>query len=97
LGEPADAAADYDTRYLQHFSSYMSRDSRSGFQPCIVSNWWRSFADHGLDGLRDRPQAAKKPIYGKATNNRILALLDEPPPQGYAVGGSVANRSIGRR
>jgi hypothetical protein len=97
FGEPADAAADYDTRYLQHFSSYVSRDSRSGFQPCIVSNWRRRFADHGLGGLRDRPRAAKKPIYDKATNKRILALLDEPPPQGYAVDGCVADRSIGRR
>ena len=26
----------------------------------------------------------KKPIYGKATNKRILALLDKPPPRGYA-------------
>jgi hypothetical protein len=40
-----------------------------------------------FDGLRDRPRAAKKPIYGKAT---------KPPPQGYAVDESVADRSIGR-
>ena len=53
-------------------------------QPRIVSNWRRRFADHGLDGLRDRPRAGKKPIYGKATNKRILALLDKPPPAGYA-------------
>src|SRR5712692_7216518 len=55
-----------------------------GVQPRIVSNWRRRFADHGLDGLRDRPRAGKKPIYGKATNKRILALLDKPPPAGYA-------------
>ncbi len=30
-----------------------------------------------------RPRAGKKPIYGKATNKRILALLDKPPPRGY--------------
>jgi transposase len=53
-------------------------------QPRIVSNWRRRFADHGLGGLNDRPRAGKKPIYGAATNRRILALLDEPPPQGYA-------------
>ena len=34
--------------------------------------------------MKDRPRAGKKPIYGKATNKRILALLDKPPPQGYA-------------
>src|SRR5205814_6750855 len=55
-----------------------------GVQPRIVSNWRRRFADHGLDGLEDRPRAGKQPIYGKATNKRILALLDKPPPAGYA-------------
>jgi transposase len=54
-----------------------------GVQPRIVSNWRRRFADHGLGGLKDRPRAGKKPIYGKATNNRILALLEKPPSQGY--------------
>src|ERR1700730_9969627 len=55
-----------------------------GVQPRIVSNWRRRFADHGLRGLSERPRAGKKPIYGKATNKRILALLDKPPPAGYA-------------
>jgi len=55
-----------------------------GVQPRIVSNWRRRFAEHGLDGLKERPRAGKKPIYGKATNKRILALLDQPPPQGFA-------------
>jgi transposase len=26
-----------------------------GVQPRMVSNWPRRFADHGLDGLKDRP------------------------------------------
>src|SRR5947208_13630539 len=55
-----------------------------GVQPRIVSNWRRRFADHGLEGLKDRPKAGKTPIYGRATNKRILALLDQPPPAGYA-------------
>src|ERR1700726_569016 len=54
-----------------------------GVQPRIVSNWRRRFADHGLAGLKDRPRGSKKPIYGTATNKRILALLDKPPPRGY--------------
>jgi len=54
-----------------------------GVQPRIVSNWRRRFADHGLGGLKDRPRASKKPIYGKETNKRILALLEKAPPQGY--------------
>src|ERR1700726_507487 len=53
-------------------------------QPHIVSNWRRRFADHGLAGLKDRPRGSKKPIYGTATNKRILALLDKAPPHGYA-------------
>src|SRR5436190_15175871 len=55
-----------------------------GVQPRIVSNWRRRFAERGLGGLKDHPRAGKTPIYGKATNKRILALLEKPPPQGYA-------------
>ena len=55
-----------------------------GVQPRIVTNWRRRFADHGLDGLENRPRAGKKPIYGQATNKRILALLDQQVPKGYA-------------
>jgi transposase len=54
-----------------------------GVQPRIVSNWRARFADHGLGGLKDLPRAAKKRIYDRATNKRILALLEKPPPQGY--------------
>lgn len=32
-----------------------------GVQPRIVSNWRRRFAEHGLDGLKERPRAGKKP------------------------------------
>src|SRR6476660_6643916 len=53
-------------------------------QPCIVSHWRRRFAERGLGGLKDRPRAGKKPMYGKATNKRILVLLEKPPPAGYA-------------
>jgi transposase len=55
-----------------------------GVQPRIVSKWRWRFAEHGLGGLEERPRAGKTPIYGKATNKRILALLDQPPPPGYA-------------
>jgi transposase len=70
----------------------MAADGRStrsiaeevGVQPRIVSNWRRRFADHCLAGLEDLPRGGKEPIYGQATNRRILALLDKPPPAGYA-------------
>src|ERR1700693_4580233 len=55
-----------------------------GVEPRIVSNWRRRFADHGLGGLKNLPRVGKKPIYGKATNKRILGLLDKPPPTGFA-------------
>ena len=54
-----------------------------GVQPRIVSNWRRRFADHGLGGLKDLPKGGKKQIYGKATNKRIVALLNKAPPAGY--------------
>jgi transposase len=55
-----------------------------GVRPRIVSDWRRRFADQGLEGLKEKRRPGKKPIYGKATNKRILSLLDRPPPKGYA-------------
>ncbi len=55
-----------------------------GVQPRIVSHWRRRFADEGLAGLEDKPRPGKMPIYTKATGKRILALLDKPPPAGFA-------------
>jgi len=55
-----------------------------GVQPRIVSNWRRRFADYGLEGLKEKRRSGRKPIYGKVANKRILALLDKPPPEGYA-------------
>src|SRR5579883_720197 len=55
-----------------------------GVQPRIVSHWRRRFADEGLAGLADKPRPGKMPIYTKATGKRILALLDKPPPSGFA-------------
>src|SRR5689334_24722270 len=46
-----------------------------GVQPRIVSNWRWRFAEHGLGGLKGRPRASRKRIYGKATDKRILALF----------------------
>jgi len=66
-----------------------------GVQPRIVSHWRRRFAEHGLGGLKDRLRAGKKPIYGKATNKRILALLEKPPPQGYARWTGLLAKALG--
>jgi hypothetical protein len=54
------------------------------------------FADRGLDGLNNKPHPGKKPIYTEATNKRILALLDQPPPPGYARwSGPLLARALG--
>ena len=53
-------------------------------EPRVVSTWRHRFADHGLEGLVDKPKPGKLPIYGEAANKRILALLEQPPPKGYA-------------
>src|SRR3989442_11636919 len=55
-----------------------------GVQPRIVSLWRHRYADYGLEGLRDKPRPGKQPIYTKATDKRILKLLDKPSPQGFA-------------
>src|ERR1700737_3695919 len=60
--------------------------SEVGVQPRIVSLWRRRYADHGLEGLKDKPRPGKQPIYTKATDKRILRLLDKPPPRGLHAG-----------
>ena len=55
-----------------------------GVQPRIVSLWRHRYADHGLEGLQDKPRPGKQPIYTKTTDKRILKLLDKPSPQGFA-------------
>jgi len=54
-----------------------------GVQPRIVSLWRRRYADHGLDGLKDKPRPGKKPLYTPTRDKRILELLDKPPPTGF--------------
>src|ERR1700735_4764132 len=49
-----------------------------GVQPRIVSRWRHRYADHGLDGLKDKPRPGKEPLYTSATDKRILELLDTP-------------------
>jgi transposase len=55
-----------------------------GVHPRIVSLWRHRYAEQGLEGLEDKPRPGKKPIYTKATDKRILGLLDKPPPEGFA-------------
>jgi transposase len=49
-----------------------------------VSKWRRRFAQHGLAGLQDRPRSGKPITYDAAFRDRVLALLEQPPPQGLS-------------
>jgi transposase len=50
----------------------------------VVSRWRVRFARDRLAGLADAPRSGKPRIYGADAGRRILALLDRPPPAGFA-------------
>lgn len=52
-------------------------------RPATVSKWRTRFAKNGLKGLGDAPRPGKPRVYDETTERRILAQLDEPPPDGY--------------
>ncbi|MDR9900966.1 IS630 family transposase [Aetokthonos hydrillicola Thurmond2011] len=45
-----------------------------------VSKWRARFAKSGIAGLRDRPRSGKPATYGPAFRDRVLSLLEQPPP-----------------
>lgn len=47
-----------------------------------VSKWRRRFAQNGVSGLRDRARSGKPATYDSAFRDRVLALLEQPPPTG---------------
>ncbi len=47
-----------------------------------VSKWRRRFAQSGLSGLRDRARSGKPATYDSTFRDRVLALLEQPPPAG---------------
>jgi transposase len=49
-----------------------------------VSKWRQRFAAQRLQGLQDARRSGKPVRYDESTEKRILALLDEAPPKGYA-------------
>jgi transposase len=57
---------------------------RNDTRLATVSKWRGRFAKMGLKGLADAPRSGKPISYDEATERRILAALDEPPPSGYA-------------
>jgi transposase len=63
-----------------------------GTMPRTVSLWRGRFSREGLAGLTDKPRPGSVPKYTAETGKRILAVLDGPPPTGFArwTGGLIA-------
>ena len=55
-----------------------------GVSTSMVSRWRMRFARQGMGGLQDVPRSGRPEQYDKATERRMLAKLDEPPPSGWA-------------
>lgn len=55
-----------------------------GTWPGRVSRWRVRFARERVAGLADRPRPGAKRKYDATADRRILAMLDRPPPRGYA-------------
>ena len=47
-----------------------------------VSKWRKRFAQTGIAGLRDQRRSGKPPTYDAGFRDRVLALLEQPPPRG---------------
>ena len=57
-----------------------------GVQPRIVSLWRHRYADLGLEGLQEQPRPGRQPIYTKATEKRVLRLLENRRRKGLHAG-----------
>ena len=55
-----------------------------GAMPRTVSTWRGRFAREGLAGLANKPRPGPAPKYTSETGRRILAVLEQEPPVGFA-------------
>ena len=51
-------------------------------RPGTVSKWRIRFSEQRLSGLTDAPRGNGRQKYDQITEKRILATLDNPPPEG---------------
>lgn len=49
-----------------------------------VSKWRTRFSQQGMKGLRDRPRSGKPARYGTSFRDRVLTMLEQPPPAGMS-------------
>jgi transposase len=65
-------------------------------RPARISKWRRRFAMDRLAGLTDAYRSGKPPVYDRTTEKRVLGVLDEAPPKGYACwNGRLIAESLG--
>jgi transposase len=65
-------------------------------RPARVSKWRTRFARDRIGGLSDAPRSGKPPTYDLTTERRILAKLDDPPPEGWSMwNGSLVAEALG--
>lgn len=57
---------------------------RVGVTPYVVSRWRKRFAREGVQGLFDKPRSGAPARYDERTDERVLAVLDARPPEGFA-------------
>lgn len=55
-----------------------------GTRPATVTKWRMRFAQLGINGLKDAPRPGQKRRYLPDDERRVLAMLDQPSPSGYA-------------
>jgi transposase len=65
-------------------------------RPATVSKWRTRFAKARLAGLTDIPRPGRRRRYDQSTEQRILAKLDEAPPEGHTTwNGNLLAGSLG--
>jgi len=61
-----------------------------------VSKWRTRFAAKRIEALRDEPRTGKPASYDEETEKRVLAMLDQEPPRGYATwNGRLVAQALG--
>jgi transposase len=69
---------------------------RLGTRPARVSKWRQRFMKDRLTALADAPRPGKPQHYTEKTEQRVLALLDQAPPEGYSQwNGSLLAKALG--